>query len=83
MGNGIVGTIVLALFFVLCAIKAITVRYQDVKKAKYVGILMISVLALLACGMFIACLFYTLSGATIILFTFLGYAVRIAFVEEK
>lgn len=83
MGNGAIGTIVIALFFVLCAIKAIAVRYQDAQKAKSVGILMVSVLALLACGMFIACLFYTLSGATIILFTFLGYAVRIALVDEK
>lgn len=83
MGNGIVGTLVLALFFVLCARDAIVVRYKDPRKAKSVGLLMISVLSLLACGMFIACLFYTLSGATIILFTVLGYAVRLTIVDEK
>lgn len=83
MGNGALGTIVLALFFIICAFKAISVRYKDTRKAKSVGILMVGVLAILACGMFIACLFYTLSGATIIMFTFLGYAVRIALVDEK
>ncbi len=77
MGNGIVGTLMLLLFLVFCAKDAVVVRYKNTRKAKSVGFLMISVLCLLACGMFIACLFYTLSGATIILFTALGYAVRL------
>ncbi len=81
MGNGIVGTLVILLFFVLCAKDTIVLRYKDSKKSKDTGILMLGVLSLLACGMFIACLFYTLSGATIIMFVLLGYAVRLSVVE--
>lgn len=77
MGNGTVGTLILLAFLILCAKDAIVIRYKDSEKAKKAGILMVAVLSLLACGMFIACLFYTLSGATVILFTCLGYAVRI------
>ncbi len=77
MGNGITGTLVLLVFLLLCAKDAVAVRYKKPEKAKGVGILMTAVLSLLACGMFIACLFYTLSGATVILFTCLGYAVRL------
>lgn len=82
MGNGLTGTLILALFFVLCAVNAVVIRYKDPQKAKSVGILMVCTLTLLACGMFIACLFYTLSGATIMLFTFLGYAVRLTFIDN-
>ena len=83
MGNGIVGTLVILLFFILCAIKALKARYKCTDNAKSIGVLMVCVLALFACGMFIACLFYTLSSATIILFTVLGYAVRLTIVDDN
>lgn len=77
MGNGITGTLVMLLFLVLCAKDAIKARYKKPESAKSAGILMVGVLSLLACGMFIACLFYTLSGATVIVFMLLGYSVRL------
>lgn len=77
MGNGVVGTLVILLFFVLCAKDTVVVRYKNPDKAKRVGVLMLLVLSILACGMFIACLLYTLSGVTVIMFTFLGYAVSL------
>lgn len=86
MGNGILGTLLLILFFVLCAKDVIVLRYRKNRKDAAVGFLAAGMINLLACGMFIACLFYTLSGATIILFTFLGYAVRLSVLplgEEK
>lgn len=77
MGNGIVGALVFLLFLVLCAKDALVVRYRDPSKARDTGVLMLLVLSVLACGMFIACLLYTLSGLTVIMFTALGYAVRL------
>ncbi len=82
MGNGVIGTLVLMLFFLLCAKELIAVRYKNPSRAKSVGFLAAGMINLLACGMFIACLFYTLSGATIILFTFLGYAVKLSVKED-
>lgn len=82
MGNGIIGALVLVLFLVLCAKDIIVLRYKNPRKAKTIGFLAAGMINLLACGMFIACLFYTLSGATIILFTFLGYAVRLAVLDD-
>lgn len=82
MGNGIIGTLVFILFFLLCAKDIIIIRYKNPSRAKSVGFLAAGMINLLACGMFIACLFYTLSGATIILFTFLGYAVKLSVKED-
>ncbi len=82
MGNGIVGALVLVLFLMLCAKDIIILRYKNPRKAKTIGFLAAGMINLLACGMFIACLFYTLSGATIILFMFLGYAVRLAVLDD-
>ena len=82
MGNGVIGTLVLLLFLVLCAKDIIVVRYKDLRRAKGVGFLSAGIINFLICGMFIACLFYTLSGATVLLFTYLGYAVRISSLED-
>lgn len=76
MGNGIVGFVVLLIFFLLCAKDVVFLHVKQVS-FRSEGLLMLAVLSLLASGMFIACLFYTLSGATIILFAILGYAVRL------
>ncbi len=83
MGNGVIGTLVLILFFALCAKDIIVVRYKDPRKAKGVGFLSAGIVNFIICGMFIACLFYTLSGATVLLFTFLGYAVRLSVLEDS
>lgn len=83
MGNGIIGTLILLVFFVLCAKDALVFRYKKPKKTVSIGLLMVCVLGLLACGMFIACLFYTLSGATILMFAMLGYAVRLISCEQN
>jgi len=76
MGNGLTGFLVLLVFFVLCAKDTVLSRYKCTS-LRSDGWLMLAVLSLLASGMFIACLFYTLSGATILMFVVLGYAVKL------
>lgn len=81
MGNGVLGFLVLLLYFILCAKDAVLLRYKS-KTSCLEGFLMLAVLSLLASGMFIACLFYTLSGATVVLFAILGYAVKLMTLES-
>ena len=82
MGNGITGTLVMLLFLALAASEAVKARYINPGNARAAGMLMAGVLSLLACGMFIACLFYTLSGAAVIMFVLLGYGVRLCSCNE-
>ncbi len=83
MGNGIAGTLIMLLFLALAASDAVKARYIRPRNAESAGILMAGVLSLLACGMFIACLFYTLSGAAVIMFVLLGYGVRLCNCNEE
>lgn len=83
MGNGIVGLILMILFFALCAKDAILLRYRGSDSTFRVGILMLIVLGCLGAGMFISSLFYYLSGLSIFVFLALGYAVNLMHSEPK
>ncbi len=75
MGNGIVGFLMLLVFFVLCAKDAFVLRLKNTGSLFTVGILMLIVLSALAGGMFISSLFYYLSAISVVAFAMLGYAI--------
>ena len=75
MGNGIIGIILMVIFFLLCATNALLLRIKKTDSLFTVGILMLIVLSALIGGMMISSLFYYLSGISIIAFSMLGYAV--------
>lgn len=77
MGNGIVGVVLMILFFALCAKDAVVLRHRGGDAAFPVGIMMLIVLGCLGAGMFISSLFYYLSGMSIFVFLALGYAVSL------
>ena len=77
MGNGIVGVVLMILFFTLCAKDAVVLRHRGGDAAFPVGIMMLIVLGCLGAGMFISGLFYYLSGMSIFVFLALGYAVSL------
>ncbi len=81
MGNGILGFLLMLVFFVLCAWRGLKQRLWNFDVSADAGFLLLSVLSMLITGMFISSLFYYLTGISVITFTLLGYAM--AMLEEK
>ncbi len=74
MGNGVVGFVLMLIFFALCAKDGIILRSRSDAESIRVGILLLIALSALAGGMFISSMFYYMSGISIIAFTMLGYS---------
>ena len=83
MGNGVIGFMLMLLFFLLCAIKGLKFRNQPTNVNTKVGILLLIVLSALAGGMFISSLFYYLSGISVVAFVMIGYAMKLMECENK
>ncbi len=74
LGNGIFGTLILFVFFLLIVKDALILRFQKPEECGKVGLILCAVLGCLACGMFISSLFYYLSAISVLVFLLSAYA---------